>query len=271
MSRGVAYVLVISFLLLTALGFVMLLSTSPYSQEGQLDSFTGVRRQGLWLLLGLVAAGLLSATDYHRLEAAVSPLFWAAIVLLALCFINGIGVKVGGASRWISLRIPGLGAFTGQPSELAKLTTVIALAAWCARYRERREEFFFGFALPLLVVALPVALIAVEVDLGTASLIFLVSTAMLYIAGTRTVYILGLILIGAGLLAVVRYVPQICILLAPPAWTIIVLGVTTQCGHKIKQAGWKLYLSENRCCTHAHIADDARLPSLPPLKFFCKG
>ncbi len=201
MSRGVAYVLVISFLLLTALGFVMLLSTSPYSQEGQLDSFTGVRRQGLWLLLGLVAAGLLSATDYHRLEAAVSPLFWAAIVLLALCFINGIGVKVGGASRWISLRIPGLGAFTGQPSELAKLTTVIALAAWCARYRERREEFFFGFALPLLVVALPVALIAVEVDLGTASLIFLVSTAMLYIAGTRTVYILGLILIGAGLLA----------------------------------------------------------------------
>ena len=59
--------------------------------------------------------------------------------------------------------------------------------------------------------------------------------------------------------------------LAPLAWTIIVLGVTTQCGHKIKQAGWKLYLSENRCCTHAHIADDARLPSLPPLKKFCKG
>lgn len=201
MSRGIAYVLVISFLLLTALGFVMLLSTSPYSQEGQLDSLTGVRRQGLWLMLGLVAAGLLSATDYHRLGAAVGPIFWISVVLLVLCLVSGIGVKVGGASRWIGVRLPGLGTFTGQPSELAKLTTVLALAAWCARFRERRQEFFCGFVLPLAMVALPVGLIAVEVDLGTASLIFMVCTAMLYIAGTRTVYIVGLILLGGGLLA----------------------------------------------------------------------
>jgi cell division protein FtsW len=201
MGRGIAYILVISFLLLTALGFVMLLSTAPYSQEGQLDAFAGVRRQGLWLLLGLVAAGVLAATDYHRLNAAVGPIFWVSVTLLVLCLLPGVGVKVGGASRWIGLRIPGVGSFTGQPSELAKLSTVIALAAWCARFRDRRREFWGGFVLPLGMVAVPVALIAVEVDLGTASLIFLVCTAMLYIAGTRTIYILGLIVIGGGLLA----------------------------------------------------------------------
>ncbi len=197
MSRGSAYVLVISVLLLTALGFVMLLSTAPYSQEGQLDAMSGVRRQGIWLLLGLTVAGALSMTDYHRLRGWAGPIFWVSIVLLACCFLPGIGVRVGGASRWI--RIPGLN-FSGQPSELAKIATVIALAAWCTRYRDHRSEFLKGFLLPLGMVALPVGLIAAEVDLGTASLIFLSCTCMLFISGTRLVYVLGLLVLGGSLL-----------------------------------------------------------------------
>ena len=197
MSRGSAYVLVISVLLLTALGFVMLLSTAPYSQEGQLDAMSGVRRQAVWLLLGLVAAGMLSLTDYHLLRRWAGPIFWISIVLLACCFLPVIGVRVGGANRWI--RIPGVG-FTGQPSELAKLASMIALAAWCSRYRDRRGEFLRGFLLPLGMVALPVGLIAAEVDLGTASLIFLSCTCMLFIAGSRLVYVLGLMVLGGGLL-----------------------------------------------------------------------
>ncbi len=197
MSRGSAYVLVISVLLLTALGFVMLLSTAPYSQEGQMDAMTGVRRQGIWLVLGLVTAGVLSLMDYHRLRDWAGPIFWISLVLLVCCFIPAIGVKVGGASRWI--RIPGIG-FTGQPSELAKITTVIALAAWCSRFRDRRTDFLRGFVYPLVMVALPVGLIAAEVDLGTASLIFLSCTAMLFIAGTRLVYVLCLMVLGGGLL-----------------------------------------------------------------------
>ena len=197
MSRGSAYVLVISVLLLTALGFVMLLSTAPYSQEGQLDGMSGVRRQGLWLVMGLVAAGALSMTDYHLLQKWAGPIFWITLVLLVCCFIPMIGVKAGGASRWI--RIPGLG-FTGQPSELAKIATVIALAAWCSRFRDRRTDFLRGFVYPLVMVALPVGLIAAEVDLGTASLIFLSCTCMLFIAGTRLVYVSLLMVLGGSLL-----------------------------------------------------------------------
>lgn len=201
MSRGSAYLLVISFLLLIALGFVMLLSTAPYSQEGQMDAMTGVRRQGMWLLLGLVTAGFLAVTDYHRLQKWAGPIFWIAVALLALCYVPGIGIKVGGASRWIGLRIPGVGMLQGQPSELAKITTVVALAAWCSRFRDRRKDFLRGFVYPLGMVAIPVALIAGEVDLGTASLIFLACTSMLFIGGTRAVYVIGLIVIGSALLA----------------------------------------------------------------------
>ena len=197
MSRGSAYVLVICILLLTSLGFVMLLSTAPYSQEGQLDGLSGVRRQGIWLGLGLVAAGALSMMDYQRLREWSGPIFWISLVLLVCCFIPTIGVRAGGASRWI--RIPGIG-FTGQPSELAKIATVIALAAWCSRFRDRRTDFLRGFLYPLAMVALPVGLIAAEVDLGTASLIFLSCTCMLFIAGTRLVYVLCLVALGGGLL-----------------------------------------------------------------------
>ena len=197
MSRGSAYVLVISVLLLTALGFVMLLSTAPYSQEGQLDAMSGVRRQGIWLALGLAVGAFLSQFSYHRLRRLAGPIFWVSLVLLAACFIPTIGIKVGGASRWI--RVPGIG-FTGQPSELAKIATVIALAAWGSRFRDQRKNFLKGFVYPLGMVALPVGLIAAEVDLGTASLIFLTCTGMLFIAGTRLAYVLCLVVLGGGLL-----------------------------------------------------------------------
>ena len=200
MSRGSAYVLVISFLLLTALGFVTLLSTGPYSLEAENDAMFGVRRQAVWLVLGLTAAAILSVTDYHRLQRWAGPIFWISLLLLACCFIPPFGVRVSGASRWIRMPIPGLGGFTGQPSELAKITTVIALAAWCSRFRDRRKDFLRGFVYPLAMVSLPVGLIAAEVDLGCASLIFMTCTGMLFVAGSRTIYVLGLMVMGVLLL-----------------------------------------------------------------------
>lgn len=209
MTRGSAYLLVISFLLLTALGFVMLLSTAPYSQEGQMDAMGGVKRQGLWLALGLASATFLALTDYHKLRQWAGPLFWICLVLLALCFVPGVGIKAGGASRWIGFRVPGVGSITGQPSELAKIVTVIALAAWCARFRDQRKQFLRGFIYPLIMVALPVGLIAAEVDLGTASLIFLTCTGTLFIAGCRSIYVIGLAIAGLALLALaVHMIPN---------------------------------------------------------------
>ena len=209
MSRSSAYLLVISFLLLTALGFVMLLSTAPYSQEGQVDGMNGVRRQGVWLLLGLIAAGVLSVTDYHNLRRWAGPLFGVAVVLLVLCFVPGVGVNMGGSSRWIGLQSLGFKSIRGQPSELARIIIIISLAAWCAKFRSQRKEFLRGFVYPILMVALPTGLIAAEVDLGTASLVFLACTGMLFIAGARWVYVIGLIMAGAILLAAaIHFIPN---------------------------------------------------------------
>ncbi|MES2706471.1 MAG: putative peptidoglycan glycosyltransferase FtsW [Verrucomicrobiota bacterium] len=209
MSRGLASLLVISVLLLTALGFVMLQSTGAYSLEGQEDAMSGVRRQAVWLVLGLTGAAVMAFTDYHLLKRWAWPAFWVLVGLLALCYVPGIGVTKGGAHRWIGFRIPGVGGVQGQPSELAKITVIIALAAWCSTFRDRRKSFRWGFIYPLGIVALPVALIAGEVDLGTASLIFLACTGMLFVAGTRVIYILGLMLLGGTLLtAAIQKIPN---------------------------------------------------------------
>jgi cell division protein FtsW len=195
MAKRSALALVVCAGLLTALGFVMLMSTGGFSQESALDEWAGLKRQAVWLVTGLAACGLMALTDYHRLQRWAWPIFWICVALLVLCFIPGIGHSRNGASRWINVM-----GVKGQPSEAARVGVMIALAAWCARFRDRRRTFLWGFALPLAIMALPIALIAAEVDLGTACLLFIVSAAVLFIGGARWIYITAMVLAGAGVL-----------------------------------------------------------------------
>jgi len=195
MAKRSALALVTCAGLLTVLGFVMLMSTGGFSQESARDEWVGLRRQAGWLVVGLAAAGAMAMIDYHRLQRWAWPVFWGCVVLLALCFVPGIAHARNGASRWINVM-----GLQGQPSEVARLGVVIALAAWCARFRDRRRSLLWGFVLPLLVMALPIGLIAAEVDLGTACLLFIVSAAVLFIGGARWIYVAAMVVAGAGIL-----------------------------------------------------------------------
>ncbi|HWB02524.1 MAG TPA: putative peptidoglycan glycosyltransferase FtsW [Verrucomicrobiales bacterium] len=195
MARRSAFCLIACVALLTALGFIMLMSTGGFSQESAHDEWAGLKRQAVWLGAGLAACAVMAMLDYHRLQRLAWPIFWVCVVLLALCFVPGIAHARGGASRWINIA----GA-RGQPSEIARIGIIIALAAWCARYRDRRASFLWGFTMPLAVVALPIGLIAAEVDLGTACLLFIVCCAVLFIGGARWIYIAVMVAAGAGVL-----------------------------------------------------------------------
>jgi cell division protein FtsW len=195
MARRSALCLVACVALLTALGFVMLMSTGGFSQESGRDEWFGLKRQAGWLGVGLVACTAMALLDYHRLQKRAWPIFWVCVALLALCFVPGIAHARGGASRWVNI-----GGVGGQPSEIARIGVIVALAAWCARYRDRRTSFLWGLILPLAVMALPIGLIAAEVDLGTACLLFIVSAAVLFIGGARWIYIAAMVAAGSGVL-----------------------------------------------------------------------
>ena len=105
--------------------------------------------------------------DYHRLEKTWGWWFSGAIVLLALCFVPHIGLKVGGSKRWVRL---GFKILQFQPSEIAKLATVTALAWWFAKPNTDARSFVRGFLIPIGITLPPLVLIAPEVDMGTTAL-----------------------------------------------------------------------------------------------------
>lgn len=155
------------------LGLLFIFEASSVSAARDFgDKYHFFRDQALWFVLGLVAMTLISFFDYHRLYKLALPIIIVAIVLLAGVFIPGLGVKALGAHRWL-----GLGTFTIQPAEAAKLALIIYLAAWFA-YKERSRLLAF-----VILVGIVVGLVIAEPDLGTAVVICITAIILYFLSG----------------------------------------------------------------------------------------
>ena len=157
--------------------------------RGQVN-FESHRRKVLLVFPALVA-GLLVRPKWLRKHA-----FWFyGISMLLLLLVPIIGEERNNARRWIPL--PGLG-FDLQPSELAKLGLILALARVLYRARLKRWS---EWGLPVTMALVPIALVFQQPDLGTAMTILPVTLGMLYVAGASSGRILAIV--GTGLLAAV--------------------------------------------------------------------
>ena len=198
------FLLVIAVLALTSLGIVMLTSTGAYAQDYKGNPHYFLTHQLMWLCAGAAFCIAAAMIDYRRFEENWRVLYIIAAILLACCFIPGIGKSVHGSKRWI-----GFAGQTIQPSEIAKLAALVTLAWWYARKETHAREFLSGFLYPLLGVGILIALIAPEVDLGTSTLILCTMLVVMFVAGVRIFY-LGLCgVAGAGmLLCAIRFMPE---------------------------------------------------------------
>ncbi len=160
---------------LLSLGMVILYSSST-AQVGA----HYLKMQLVWCALGLVGATCAAMMDYRHLKKFSLALFCLAVVLLCLVFAPEIGIKVGGASRWI-----GKWGFRFQPSELAKIALIIFLAHYGERYQRQMGTFVRGLVVPGLFIAGILGLIFIEPDRGCTILLAAVSMAVLVIAGVR--------------------------------------------------------------------------------------
>jgi cell division protein FtsW len=183
--RRYASILTVSVLALISIGLVVLASTGSVRGGEQFgDPNHYVNRQLIWLLVAVVVAVPLACFNYLWWRKLALPLYLAGVILLILPLIPGIGRTVGGSARWISLRF-----FNLQPSEAAKFSTVVALSAWLALCGRRVLRMGEGLIGPLLILALPLGLIFLSPDFGTAFLMALVGGALLWAAGTRFSYL----------------------------------------------------------------------------------
>ncbi len=176
---------------LVAIGLVMVFSASSataYADHGDIAYY--VKRQFVWLVVGLGGALLLYRIDYTRLRAFAPWLLVGATVGLLLVFVPHVGFGVNGGRRWI-----GVGSFSIQPSEFAKLALVVYLSAVLSTRGERITSLGNGLFPLCLPAAIMGVLVLKEPDMGTASLIFFIALAILFAAGARLMHLA--LLVGA--------------------------------------------------------------------------
>jgi cell division protein FtsW len=191
--RKSAYFLFLAVLGVLVIGIVMLFSTSAFARDTHGDAYFFLKRQAVWLGVGLALCGVTALIDYHFWQKIWWVWLALSVITLALCFVPHIGLRINGSRRWI-----GVGPVAFQPSEIAKIGVVFFLAWWFTRYEKARSRLLFGFAIPLAIVGMLLSLILCEVDLGTTALLGATMFVMMFVAGARPVYLGLLGLAGTG-------------------------------------------------------------------------
>ena len=170
---------------LSALGVLAIYSAT------RLDDVGFWRKQILWVLLATGVAAVVAFIDYRILVRLSRPLYILNLVMLLA--VLRAGHEAMGAQRWIGLP----GGFRFQPSEFAKLITIITLSA----YAEQAPSLntLRGIGKALLYILLPMGLILKQPDLGTSLVVLAIWFGIMWVAGARLRHLA--LIVFAGLVA----------------------------------------------------------------------
>ncbi len=178
-SRNIDWVLLTVQGLLTVIGCFVIYSASWTQVED--DPFSFVNRQVVFAIAACVVMFVVMSIDYGWFKEKAMVMYVATVALLLLLLIMGFAQ---GLSR-ISFD---LGPINFQPAELAKFTTLIALASYLAD--ERSDEVSYPrFLGGLILVGIPAVLVIAQPDLGSASVIVTIAMGVLLVAGAKGKYI----------------------------------------------------------------------------------
>jgi cell division protein FtsW len=174
-------ILLVITLILVTVGTAMIYSSSSIlAMERFKDAQYFLKKQILFVLLGLSVMVLLTKFDYHRLKRWAYPGIALSVILLMLIFVPHVGIRAGGARRWLNLVL-----FSFQVTEMVKICIVLFLAHYLTRKVNYIKTFSRGILIPLLVTLFIIVLIALEPDFGTAVIMALIMMLMLYLSGSR--------------------------------------------------------------------------------------
>ena len=172
MSRAASLVMRIDWALLTAvalLGTIGVINLQSTSGVGADEVYLS---QLAWLAVGSGVMVTVAWVDYRRLKRLAPLIYVGAVILLVLVLVAGKEIK--GSRRWLEF-----GGFGFQPSELAKLAIIIALAAWFERVR-RPDGYGLRDLAPVgALLGVPILLILQEPDLGHSLMILFIAMSML--------------------------------------------------------------------------------------------
>jgi rod shape determining protein RodA len=168
---------------LTMFGLVTIWSADG---GGTITLGSQVIRQVMFAIAGTIAMVVLATVHYRFLKSFAAVIYFASVGLLVALMV--VGTNISGSTRWIYI-----GPISFQPSEIAKLGVIIALAAFIS---ERRDEMdrLHNFLITVAIVGVPGLLVFTQPDLGTTAVFGVVWFAMLAMSSTRMIYLVGVLL-----------------------------------------------------------------------------
>ncbi|HHV60697.1 MAG TPA: rod shape-determining protein RodA [Clostridiaceae bacterium] len=175
------YFLFFAVLILSGIGIVVVKSASLVMPNGA-DGSRMAMVQVAAMVLGIVAALVLSSIDYQYYKNFSFILYLGSLMLLVLVLIFGTGEQFGSKS-WLNIA-----GITVQPSELAKISFVFVVAYYLEKINES-EEKIKPIALLAVFAAIPIGLVLLQPDMGTALVFIFIFCIMVYVAGLSYKYI----------------------------------------------------------------------------------
>jgi len=163
------------------IGYVMVASSSIHLGTKMLDNIWNYPlKQLIHIALGVVLGSYIATVPMRNWEKIGPLLFIVGLLLLIIVMVPGLGVKVNGSTRWLSL-----GGLRIQVSEVVKFFAVIYMAGYVTRHQQSLRESAFGLAKPLLLFLIASALLLAEPDFGSAVVILMIAMGILFLAGAR--------------------------------------------------------------------------------------
>jgi len=173
---------------LLVIGEVFIWSASYHSLENYRGYYEPyAKRQVAWIIVSFAVFFILLVPSYRRAAGLAYVIYGAGLFLLVYVILFGQAAYE--SRRWISIY-----RFSFQPSEFMKIIFIIVLA----RYLMYRKNYrtFKGLLIPFVMTLVPMGLIIIEPDLGTAMILMVVFFGLLYVAGARVKHLLSIIGLG---------------------------------------------------------------------------
>lgn len=180
--KNIDFTVLITVILLVLIGLAMV-----YSASHATGSMLDLRKQFIGVMLGFTGMIIIILIDYHAITRLKLAIYIGTILFLLAVLM--LGRDIHGAKSWFSI-----GPFGLQPSEFAKVAVIITLA----KYLANKESFasIWDLFMPFVYVAVPLFLILIQPDLGTALVFVFILFSMLYMAGAKGGHLLAIIAAG---------------------------------------------------------------------------
>ncbi len=194
--RDIDWLLLMAPVALTIFGCIGIYSTSP-------KPYDFVKKQLIALFIGLVISFVAMFTDYRKIITEIAPFFYGGVLVL-LVLVLFIGDEINGNKAWLS--IPAVGSI--QPSEFAKVATILMLARYVAQRRVasftlRDAAIMLGITMP------PIILIALGKDIGTMLTFGAILAVFYFLAGIPKKFVIaGVLALPLALMAVYPHLKE---------------------------------------------------------------